>query len=251
MFAPADGSQRRPFVFHGRDHVVRARAVDICARRADRGSPRTGLHDRSGRPGGHRGSSLAAGRSGRRALAGCELGQQSCETGCPFDMVAAHRPGCVADRSELARPLSRPAPDDHPVHDPGSVLPVPTWRIAGAGGTAGASRPYRRARRRLCRRGHAGLARLGEQHAGRRAVRRVRMLDRIRPRRRPARGPVGGNYRSARARSISRLRSRRCIGPTPCGGGCCRVGAFLVGAGMSRPGLRRQNCAPHDRAQRD
>ena len=56
---------------------VRAGTVDVRARGAAHGSPRTAAAARGRRPGRHRGSALAGVRAARRALAGGELGAAS------------------------------------------------------------------------------------------------------------------------------------------------------------------------------
>ena len=238
-----------PPCVYGRHHRVRAGAVDVRARRAAHGEP-THCSSTSRRPTGrHRGSSwlqdvpaagpwlVATGRAGLRARRA-------------FDWAQRDDPAALADRAHSLGHFLAAAPVDHPVHDPGSVLPVPGGRIAGAGVQAGASRPHRRARRRLCRRGHAGLARLGEQHAGRRAVRRVRMLDRVCPRRRPA--AVLGPRLPERSRSFHSSAMQPSL-HWPCN----LPWRALPRRRFSRwrwdvsSCLRRQDRAPHGRAQRD
>ena len=133
----------------------------------------------------------------------------------------------------------------HRIHDPGAVLPVSGRRIAGGGFQASASSPHRRARRRLCRSCHAGRARFGEQHAGRRAVRWIRNRDRVRDRRRAARRRVGRDHRLARARPVSRLCRRRRVDVETGDDGRRDAGAYLIRAGLlSSCSVATRSCGP-------
>ena len=238
-------------IFTCADDRVRAGADDVCLRGAARRNARDVAADRGRRQRGIARSRMAAGRAGWSAPGWPGAGRS--ELAHPGTlMLWAQRtdPARAAGLGAITRTVHAPPRDHRRLHDPAAVLSLSGKAKSLADGVRASAAPAsRRGGRTLRRPGHAGRARLGEQHAGGRAVRRTR--HRGSPSRWSAcRKPrCGRDHRFARARPVPRLRGRHrtgaCAGDE--GHGCRR--ADLLRAGLCHPAVRRQGRAARGRAR--